>query len=79
MKPPQILPTLQYSICIAGNGVSGAHSTGPQTAQVIGILPGLCAYDENTSDSNSSSSDSDGLDFSLLSQKKITVTIEGDG
>lgn len=48
--------------------------TGLQTATVIGILPGLGAYNNDTSDSESSSSDSE-VDI-RLAPAKIYVKVE---
>lgn len=43
-----------------------------QRAKIIGVLPGLGAYDNDTSDSETSSSDSE-CDFSV--QKKIKIQV----
>ncbi|KAK3085263.1 hypothetical protein FSP39_000827 [Pinctada imbricata] len=46
------------------------NTNGNQTAKIIGVLPGLGAYDNDTSDSATSSSDSE-CDFRLAPPKKI--------
>lgn len=48
--------------------------TGLQTATVIGILPGLGAYNNDTSDSESSSSDSE--EDIKIAPAKIYVKVE---
>ena len=45
-----------------------------QQPKIIGVLPGLGAYDNDTSDSETSSSDSD-CDFKLV-HRKIKIHIE---
>ena len=46
-----------------------------QTARIVGVLPGLGAYDNDTSDSETSSSDSE-PEFRLVPPKKFHVTLD---